>query len=103
MRAGSRPSSPGASFSRLASCLLPFAFTKLAHGLPNPRRRTPPHTLPGRTRLKGDELGDQNDIAELTFTLMAMGGLLALAIAAVVIFFRVWRKENKGRGRNFFE
>jgi hypothetical protein len=48
-------------------------------------------------------LGDENDIAELTFTLIAMGGLLVVAIAAVVVFFRVWRKENKGRDRNFFE
>jgi len=48
-------------------------------------------------------MGDENDIAELTFTLVAMGGLLVIAIAAVVVFFRVWRKENKGRGRNFFE
>jgi hypothetical protein len=48
-------------------------------------------------------LGDENDIAELTFTLIAMAGLLAVAIAAVVVFFRVWRKENKGRNRNFFE
>jgi hypothetical protein len=32
-----------------------------------------------------------------------MGALLVVAIIAVVIFFRVWRKENKGRGRNFFE
>ena len=48
-------------------------------------------------------MGDENDIAELTFTLIAMGGLLVVAIAAVVVFFRVWRKENKGRRRNFFE
>jgi hypothetical protein len=48
-------------------------------------------------------MGDENDIAELTFTLVAMGGLLVIAIAAVVVFFRVWRKENKGRDRNFFE
>ncbi|HEX8686547.1 MAG TPA: hypothetical protein VF736_08085 [Pyrinomonadaceae bacterium] len=43
------------------------------------------------------------DNAELVFTLLAMAGLLAIAVAAVVVFFRVWRKENKGRGRNFFE
>jgi len=48
-------------------------------------------------------LGDQHDIAELTFTLLLMGGLLVVCIVAVVVFFRVWRKENKGRGRNFFE
>ena len=48
-------------------------------------------------------MGDENDIAELTFTLLAMGVLLVVAIAAVVVFFRVWRKEHKGSGRNFFE
>ena len=48
-------------------------------------------------------MGDQNDIAELTFTLIIMGVLLVVCVVAVVIFFRVWRKENKGRGRNFFE
>jgi hypothetical protein len=52
---------------------------------------------------EGERMGDQNDIAELTFTLLAMGGLLVVAIVAVVVFFRVWHKENKGRGRNFFE
>ena len=48
-------------------------------------------------------MGDQNDIAELTFTLVVMGVLLVICVIAVVIFFRVWRRENKGRGRNFFE
>jgi hypothetical protein len=48
-------------------------------------------------------LVDQNDIAELTFTLLVMAGLLVICVVAVVVFFRVWRKENKGRGRNFFE
>jgi high-affinity nickel permease len=48
-------------------------------------------------------LGDENDITELVFTLVGMGVLLVFAVVAVVIFFRVWRKENKGRGRNFFE
>jgi heme/copper-type cytochrome/quinol oxidase subunit 2 len=48
-------------------------------------------------------LGDENDIAELIFTLVIMAGLLVFCVVAVVIFFRVWRKENKGRGRNFFE
>jgi heme/copper-type cytochrome/quinol oxidase subunit 2 len=48
-------------------------------------------------------LGDQNEIAELTFTLVMMGVLLVICVVAVVVFFRVWRKENKGRGRNFFE
>ena len=49
------------------------------------------------------ELGDQNDIAELTLTLLLMAGLLVVCVVAVVVFFRVWRKENKGRDRNFFE
>lgn len=48
-------------------------------------------------------MGDQNDIAELTFTLLAMAGLLVICVVAVVVFFRVWRRENKGRDRNFFE
>ena len=48
-------------------------------------------------------MGDENDIAELVFTLVVMGVLLVICVAAVVIFFRVWRRENKGRGRNFFE
>jgi hypothetical protein len=44
-----------------------------------------------------------NSNSELIFTLFMMGVLLFFAVAAVVIFFRVWRKENKGRRRNFFE
>jgi len=48
-------------------------------------------------------LGNENDIAELVFTLVVMGVLLVICVVAVVIFFRVWRRENKGRGRNFFE
>jgi high-affinity nickel permease len=48
-------------------------------------------------------VGDENDITELIFTLVGMGVLLVFAVVAVVIFFRVWRKENKGRKRNFFE
>ncbi len=43
------------------------------------------------------------DRAELVFSLIMMAVLLVVAIAAVVVFFRVWRKEKKGRGRNFFE
>ena len=43
------------------------------------------------------------DNAGLLFTLVMTGVLLVVAIGAVVVFFRVWRKENKGRGRNFFE
>ena len=48
-------------------------------------------------------MGDENDTLELIFTLIGMGVLLVFAVVAVVIFFRVWRRENKGRGRNFFE
>ena len=48
-------------------------------------------------------MGEENDFAELVFTLVIMGLLLVVCVVAVVIFFRVWRKENKGRGRNFFE
>ena len=43
------------------------------------------------------------DNAELVLTLILMTVLLAVAVIAVVVFFRVWRKENKGRDRNFFE
>ena len=43
------------------------------------------------------------DNTELVFSLIMMAVLLVVAIAAVVVFFRVWRKENKGRRRNFFE
>jgi hypothetical protein len=39
---------------------------------------------------------------ELVFTLFMMGVLLIAAIAAVVAFFRLWRKENKGRSRRDF-
>lgn len=48
-------------------------------------------------------MGDSNETAELTLTLLLMAGLLVICVVAVVVFFRVWRKENKGRGRNFFE
>jgi hypothetical protein len=47
--------------------------------------------------------GDASDQAELIFTLFMMVVLLVIAVGAVVVFFRVWRKENKGRKRNFFE
>jgi uncharacterized membrane protein HdeD (DUF308 family) len=43
------------------------------------------------------------DNAELVLTLILMTVLLVIAVIAVVVFFRVWRKENKGRDRNFFE
>ena len=39
----------------------------------------------------------------LVLTLILMAVLLVIAVVAVIIFFRVWRRENKGRGRNFFE
>ena len=48
-------------------------------------------------------MNNSSDTVGLTFTLVAMGFLLVICVVAVVIFFRVWRKENKGRGRNFFE
>ena len=44
-----------------------------------------------------------NENAVLTLTLLLMAALLVVAIVAVVVFFRVWRKENKGRDRSFFE
>jgi heme/copper-type cytochrome/quinol oxidase subunit 2 len=40
---------------------------------------------------------------ELIFTLFMMGVLLVLGVVAVVIFFRVWRREKKEGGRKFFE
>jgi hypothetical protein len=43
-----------------------------------------------------------NSNTELIFTLFMMGVLLLVCIAAVVIFFRLWRKENKGRDRRDF-
>ncbi len=43
------------------------------------------------------------DNAGLMLTLILMGVLLVAAVGAVVVFFRVWRKETKGSGRNFFE
>jgi uncharacterized membrane protein HdeD (DUF308 family) len=43
------------------------------------------------------------DNAELVLTLLLMAALLVVAVVAVVVFFRVWRRENKGRDRNFFE
>jgi high-affinity nickel permease len=54
-------------------------------------------------RLINRSMGDQDDITELIFTLVIMAGLLVVCVVAVVIFFRIWRRENKGRGRNFFE
>lgn len=48
-------------------------------------------------------MGETNENAVLTLTLLLMSALLVVAIVAVVVFFRVWRKENKGRDRNFFE
>ena len=48
-------------------------------------------------------MDNQNDYTELIFTLVIMAGLLVVCVAAVVVFFRIWRREHKGRGRNFFE
>ena len=48
-------------------------------------------------------MGEANDNAELIFTLLMMAALLVVCVVAVVVFFRVWRRENKGRDRNFFE
>ena len=48
-------------------------------------------------------MNDSGDTVGLYFTLAMMGLLLVICVVAVVIFFRVWRKENKGRGRGFFE
>ena len=41
--------------------------------------------------------------AELVLTLLLMAVLLVIAVVAVVVFFVVWRREHKGRDRNFFE
>ena len=48
-------------------------------------------------------MNESGDNAGLVLTVLLMAVLLAVAIVAVVIFFRVWRRENRGRGRNFFE
>ena len=48
-------------------------------------------------------MGIDDSSSELIFTLFMMGVLLLVGVGAVVVFFRLWRKENKGRGRNFFE
>lgn len=47
-------------------------------------------------------MGIDDSSSELIFTLFMMGVLLLVAIGAVVVFFRVWRKENKGRPRSDF-
>lgn len=47
-------------------------------------------------------MGIDDSSSELIFTLFMMGVLLLVGILAVVIFFRVWRKENKGRPRSDF-
>ena len=41
--------------------------------------------------------------AGLVLTLLLMAVLLVIGVVAVVAFFRLWRKENKGRDRSFFE
>ena len=47
-------------------------------------------------------MGIEDSRSELIFTLFMMGVLLLVGIAAVVVFFRVWRRENKGRPRRDF-
>ena len=47
-------------------------------------------------------MGIEDTSSELIFTLFMMGVLLLVGIGAVVVFFRVWRKENKGRPRRDF-
>ena len=47
-------------------------------------------------------MGIDDSSSELIFTLFMMGVLLLVGIAAVVVFFRVWRRENKGRPRRDF-
>jgi hypothetical protein len=41
--------------------------------------------------------------AELVFTLFMLVVLLVIGVVAVVIFFRIWRREKKQGGRKFFE
>jgi high-affinity nickel permease len=48
-------------------------------------------------------MNTDTDNAGLVLTLLMMAVLLVIAVVAVVVFFRVWRRENKGRGRSFFE
>ena len=47
-------------------------------------------------------MGIDDSSSELIFTLFMMGVLLLVGLGAVVVFFRVWRKENKGRSRRDF-
>jgi hypothetical protein len=47
-------------------------------------------------------LGVEDSRPELVFTLFLIGVLLVVAIGAVVVFLRLWRKENKGRPRRDF-
>jgi hypothetical protein len=47
-------------------------------------------------------MGIDDTSSELIFTLFMMGVLFVAALGAVVVFFRVWRKENKGRPRRDF-
>lgn len=47
-------------------------------------------------------MGINDSSSELIFTLFMMGVLLVVAIGAVVVFFRLWRKENKERPRRDF-
>ena len=47
-------------------------------------------------------MGIDDSSSELIFTLFMMGVLLLVGILAVAVFFRLWRKENKGRPRSDF-
>ncbi len=47
-------------------------------------------------------MGINDSSSELIFTLFLMGVLLVVAVGAVVVFFRVWRSEHKGKPRRDF-
>jgi hypothetical protein len=47
-------------------------------------------------------MGINDSSSELIFTLFMMGVLFVVGVGAVVVFFRLWRKENKGRPRRDF-
>ena len=48
------------------------------------------------------QTGINDSSSELIFTLFMMCVLLLVGIGAVVVFFRLWRRENKGRPRSDF-
>jgi hypothetical protein len=47
-------------------------------------------------------MGINDSSSELIFTLFMMGVLLLVSLGAVLVFFRVWRREHKGRPRRDF-